>query len=207
MSPSEDVTRREPVDSGREASAYAAIAALDRRRFLTLSGTLLALGSGATGCGRSELAPAPERALTHLSPRADATFQAAAVTILGAGPAALVRRGEIDPARLADAWLDRAPALAAPLQQGLLVLEFAPWPLLPKFAPFSTLDDAERERVIAHLADSTRDWKRALFAGLKSLACLTFYSAPPSRAISHYPGPLHRGPGGIEDAMRYEETA
>lgn len=195
-----------PFGTARDESAdpAATLAALDRRTFLRISGAIAALGLLPSGCGSSALAPPADLALAHLSPRSYATFQAAALTILGREPAAIVRSGAVDPARLADAWLTRAPALAAPLQQGLLVLEFAPWPLLPKYSRFSVMTDEARVPVVAHLAASTTDWKRALFAGLKSLACMTFYSASPSRAVSHYPGPFGKGPGGIEDAMRYE---
>ena len=89
-----------------------------------------------------ELAPPPGLALGHLHAAQLRDVQAAALAILG--------RAGRDRAQ----WRDRsrgspthgsiARRLLAPLQQGLLLLQFAPWPLLPKLAPFSTLTDPAR---------------------------------------------------------------
>lgn len=186
-----------------DESVRAALAALDRRGFLRLAGALAAAGLAPVGCSaRAALAPPADLVLAHLTPRSYAVFQAVTRRLLGPNATRLIDERQVDPARTADAWLVRAPELAAPLQQGLLALEFAPWPLLPKFLPFTSLDDGVQDRVLAHLAGADADWKRALFAGVKSFACLAFYAAPASRTISGYPGPLGgAGGAGIAAAM------
>lgn len=191
---------RSPCD---DASVRRALGTLDRRGFLRLAGALAAAGVLPTACSApAPLAPPPGLALVHLTPRTYAVFQAATRRLLGPAAARLVDARTIDPARTADAWLARAPELAAPLRQGLLVLELAPWPLLPKWRPFTALDDTAQDRVLLHLAEAGADWKRALFAGVKSFACLAFYAAPESRAISRYPGPFGgAGGAGIAAAM------
>jgi len=198
------------VTPARDAAlreARAAFAALDRRGFLRLTAGLAAAGLLPTGCGAAppELAPGPGVRLEVLTPRSYAVLRAASLRLLGPRAAALVGAGAVDPAALADAWLAPLPALGAQLHQGLLLLELAPWPLLPKLRPFTRLDDAGRDAVLHDLFTAQSDWKRALFKGLKSFACLTFYSAPPSRAITRYPGPFGDARVTIADAMRYDD--
>lgn len=185
----------------------ATLALLDRRGFLRLAAALAAAGLLPTGCGDAPppLAPGPGVRLAVLTPRSYAVFQAAALRLLGPRAAEQVRAGDVDPAALADAWLARLPALGAQLHQGLLLLEYAPWPLLPKLRPFTRLDDAGRDAVLQDLFAAGSDWKRALFKGLKSFACLTFYAAPPSRAITRYPGPFGNAEVTIAEAMRYDD--
>ncbi|HTF36627.1 MAG TPA: hypothetical protein VK714_23330 [Myxococcota bacterium] len=186
-----------------------ALSALDRRAFLRLVGAVTAAGSWPLGCRpvTSELGPPPEAVLKQLTPRTYAVFQAAAGRLLGPGPAELIQRGVVNPAQIADAWLARLPELAPPLRAGLLVLEFTPFPLLRKLRPFTALSPAAQDGVLADLMHSSVDWKRTLFKGIKSFACLTFYSAAPSRAITRYPGPFggRGGAGAIAQAMEEDD--
>ncbi len=186
-----------------------ALSALDRRTFLRLAGAITAAGSWPLGYprARSELGTPPEVALRHLTPRTYAVFQAAAVRLLGPEPAELIQRGVVNPAGIADAWLSRLPHLAPPLRAGLLVLEFTPFPLVRKLRPFTALSPSGQDNVLADLMCSSLDWKRTLFKGIKSFACLTFYSAAPSRALSRYPGPFggRDGVAAIAKAMQEDE--
>ena len=79
-----------------------------------------------------------------LSPRAYATFQSVAMRCVGPRGAEAIRARRIDPARAADAWVARVPALAGPLLQGLWVLEWGVYPLVAKWRPFTALDGAGR---------------------------------------------------------------
>lgn len=189
-----------------EADVRAALGALDRRAFLRLTAALAAAGLAPTGCsGAPEaFAPPPGLRLRHLTPRTYAVLRAAALRVLGPAPAALVTSRAIDPAALTDAWLERAPELAGPLQQGLLVLELAPRPILPKWRAFTSLAGDDQDAVLDHLMRADADWKRQLFKGVKSFACLTTYSTPAARALTGYPGPFGGAGVTTEDAMRYD---
>jgi hypothetical protein len=185
-----------------------ALSVLDRRAFLRLAGTVTAAGSWPLGClpVKNELGPPPEVELTQLTPRTYAVFQAAAGRLLGPGPSELIQRGVVNPARIADTWLARLPELAPALRAGLLVLEFAPFPFMRKLRPFTALGPSAQDTVLVDLMCSSTDWKRALFKGIKSFACLTFYSTAPSRALTGYPGPFggREGAGAIAEAMEEE---
>ncbi|MDJ0869935.1 MAG: twin-arginine translocation signal domain-containing protein [Myxococcota bacterium] len=178
-----------------------ALRPLDRRGFLRLAGAAAAAGVFPAGCGGvpAELAPAPDLPLEVLSARGYATFQAAALRIIGARGAEAVRAGHVDPAAAADAWMARAPALAAPLGQALWVLEWGVAPLVAKWRPFTALDGVEQDRVLDDLMRSRFDLKRSLFKGVKSLSTLTFYAHPASHGAVGYPGPFDRA--GIAAAM------
>jgi len=176
-------------------------AALDRRAFLRLAGGVAAAGLPPTGCGGvpAELAPPPDLALGVLSPRAYATFTAVAMRCVGPRGAEVIRTRRIDPARAADLWVARLPAVAGPLVSGLWLLEWGVAPLVAKWRPFTALDGAGQDRVLEDLMRSRLDLKRDLFKGLKSLSMLVTYSAPESRALVGYPGPFDAA--GITAAM------
>jgi hypothetical protein len=55
--------------------------------------------------------------------------------------------------------------------------------------------------VLADLAASRVDLKQAIFQGVRSLALLTFYSSPASRALTRYPGPFGNAEIGISAAF------
>jgi hypothetical protein len=133
--------------------------------------------------------PGPDVRLRVLSPRAYATFAAAAARIVGPSGAVMIERRTVDVAAAADALLARAPALAGPMAQALAVLEFGVWPLVAKVRPFTRLDARAQDAVLDDLVRSRLALKRQLFAGVRSLALLTFYTQPQSRAVSGYPGP------------------
>jgi hypothetical protein len=179
----------------------ATFARLDRRGFLRLAGVAAATGILPAGCGGvpAALNPADPATLQVLSPRAYATFTAVAMRCVGPRGAEAIRRRRIDPARAADLWVARLPALAGPLAQGLWLLEWGVAPLVAKWRPFTALDGAGQDRVLEDLMRSRLDLKRDLFKGLKSLSMLVTYSAPESRALVGYPGPFDAA--GISAAM------
>jgi hypothetical protein len=181
------------------------LSALDRRGFLRLTGLLAAAGWLPAGCGDAPpgLGPPPGLALVHLSPRSYAVLNAAAARIAGPRGGALVEAGALDPARAAERFLAGAPELAAPLGQALLVLEFAPWPLLGKLRPFTALPPPGRDAVLSELMRSRLETKRRLFQGLRSLATLAFQGAlavgrPPGYAVGAIPAGAS-----IDDALTY----
>lgn len=186
-------------------SAERALAALDRRGFLRLAGGVAALGLLPAGCDGmpAELLPPPGGALRTLSTRGYATFQAFSLRLVGPALAASIGRRELDPGAAADAWLARLPALGPVVGQGLALLEWAPWPLLPKLRPFTALDGPSQDRVIEDLLRSRVDLKRDLYKGLKSLVTLGVYAQPAARVQLGHPGPFSAE--GIRAAMRWSD--
>lgn len=188
-------------DASRKAER--ALAGLDRRAFLRLAGGVTALGVLPAGCDGipAGLLPLPGGALRVLSARAYATFQAFSLRLVGPALAAQIVGRELDPAAAADAWLARLPALGPVVGQGLALLEWAPWPLLPKLRPFTGLGGSGQDRVIEDLLRSRLDLKRDLYKGLKSLVTLGVYAQPAARVQLGHPGPFSAE--GIRAAMRW----
>ncbi len=183
-----------------------AAGALDRRSFLRLGAAAAAAGLLPAGCGGapSHLAPPADLALRALSPRTYAVLTAAAARIVGPGGAAQIRAHEVDPGRNADEFLAPTPALARPLQQALLALEFGFFPLLAKLRPFTSLDAADQDEILRELVRSRFATKRLVFKGVKSIALLAFYTDPATHELLRYPAqPGDRGVS-IRDAMTYE---
>ncbi|HWP65399.1 MAG TPA: hypothetical protein VNO26_05750, partial [Candidatus Limnocylindria bacterium] len=135
-------------------------------------------------------APPPGVPLAALSPRAYATFTAAAARIVGPTGGRAIAERTIDVGRFLDGFLARSPSFATPITQALAVLEFGVWPLLAKLRPFTALGGAAQDAVLDDLMRSRLDVKRQLFAGVRSLALLAFYGTPESRSVSGYPGPF-----------------
>lgn len=183
------MTGRAPRTSLEAAEA---LAPLDRRTFLRLAGFVVGYGLLPTGCGGlpSALIPPADRPLAMLTPRGYATFQAFAMQLAGPRVAAGIADGTLAPASAADAWIARQPALGAALGQGLALLEWGVWPLLPKWRPFSALTERGRDRVLADLASSSWGWKRDLYRGLKSLASVVLYTDPSVRGLLALPAPF-----------------
>jgi hypothetical protein len=173
---------------------------LDRRSFLRLAGLAAAAGLLPTAC-REPLPP--EVSLQALSPRGYATFDAATSRIVGPPGAHLVRTGQVQPALRADAWLAQLPDLAPLVSQALLVLEFGVYPLLGKLRPFTALDGPDQDAILDELMRSRFAWKRAVFGGVKSIACLSFYTDPAARTVTGYPGPFGNERVSIADAMTW----
>jgi hypothetical protein len=186
-----------------ETALSRAAATLDRRSFLRLLAVAGAAGLLPAGCGSvpPALLPREPDGLAVLSPRSYATFTAAASRIVGPAGSELIAARSVDVGAAADAWLARTPELAAPIIQALLALEFGVWPLVDKLVPFTRLDDAARDRVLAGLMLSRFELKQAVFQGVRSLALLTFYSAAASRALTGYPGPFGNARVSIASAM------
>ncbi len=170
-----------------EREVVAAFARLDRRAFLRLAGAAAAVGILPVACRE---APPAGASLSILVPRAYATFNAAAARIVGPRGAQLIRAREVDPARAADAFAARNPAIAATLGAALALLEWVPWPLAPKLRPFTSLDGAAQDRVLDSLMRARIDLLRDVFKGVKSLAALTFYANPATRPLTGFPGPF-----------------
>lgn len=184
-----------------EWAAIASLRRLDRRGFLRLAGVALGAGVLPAGCGAvpPEIRPPEGLTLASFSPRGYATFQAVAMRMVGPHGAEAIRARRIDPARAADQWAVRVPALAGPLLQGLGVVEWGVAPLVAKWRPFTALDGAAQDRVLEDLMRSRLDLKRDLFKGLRSLALLGFYSDAGAQAAIGHPGALDAG--GITLAM------
>jgi hypothetical protein len=177
---------------------------LGRRRFLRAIGLLAGAGVVPTGCGGvpASLAPPDPVALQALSPRTYAVFTAAAMRLVGPRGAPLIAERTVDVGAVADAWLARTPALAGPLAQALLVLEFGAWPLVGKLRPFTALDGAAQDAVLTECMTSRLELKRSIFRGVRSLALLTFYGSAATRPLTGYPGPFGNDTVTIADAMR-----
>jgi hypothetical protein len=185
------------------AALTRAAVTLNRRSFLRLVALATAAGLAPSGCGRvpAPLLPADAGALQVLSPRSYAAFTAVAARVVGPPGAALIAARTIDVGSAADAWLARAPSLAGPISQALVALEYGVWPLVAKVRPFTALDGSRQDRVLDDLMRSRLDLKQAIFQGVRSLALLTFYSSPASRALTGFPGPFGNAEVGIAQAM------
>lgn len=185
-----------------ERAATAALATLDRRGFLRLVGVASAAGIVPAGC-----APAipewlvPDVPLAVLTARQYAVVTAVAARLAGTAVATAIGERRLRPAAVADTWLARTPALAAPLGQALTVLEHAVAPFTPKLRAFSRLDVVEQARVLDDFRTSRLALKRAIYAGVRSVALLGVYLAPEGRALVPYPGPFGSETVTIGDAM------
>ena len=162
-----------------EARVERDLLAIDRRGFLMRAGCAAAAACLPAGCRDAPggAGPPPGVSLELLSPRGYVVLNAAAERIAGPIGAPLVRERRVDPAAHAERFLAGAPELATPLGQALLVLEFAVWPLVSKLRPFTALDSAARDAVLAELMRSRLALGRAVFAGVRSIAVLGLYAA------------------------------
>ncbi len=178
--------------AGESAALAHAAATHDRRGFLRLVAVVAAAGLVPSGCGNvpPTYLPGDASDLKVLGARSYATFTAAAARVVGPAGAGLIATRAIDVGHAADAWLARTPELAGPIGRALVALEYGVWPLVAKLRPFTALDGVAQDRVRADLAGSRLDLKQAIFQGVRSLALLTFYSSPASRALTGYPGPF-----------------
>ena len=193
-------------ETPEQQRAATALAALDRRGFLRVAALAAGAGLLPTGCsGPSERwAPAADLELRHLTPRSYAVLGAAAARIVGPRGAELIRSRRIDPARNTERFLARAPALAAPLRQALLVLEFGFRPLIAKLRPFTALDPADQDAVLADLMGSRLALKRQLFNGVRSVSLANFYGDPASAELTRYPPGAPQPGVSIASALTYE---
>jgi hypothetical protein len=148
---------------------------LDRRRFLRLAGAAAAVGA-LPACS------APERR--------DAIVTAVTRRIVGPEGAAQIDAGRVDPAAAAAAFLADLGPLGDALELALAALEWAVWPLVPKLRPFTALEPADQDAVLADLRDSRLGFKRQLFAAAKSVGCLAYYTSPESHSALGFPGPF-----------------
>jgi hypothetical protein len=187
-------------DAERELRA----AGLERRTFLRLVGLAGAAGLLPAGCaGVSDgLAPPAATTLRVLQPRTYAVLSAAAMRLVGPRGASLVAARTVDVGTIADAFLARTPALAAPLGQALWLLELGVWPILAKVRPFTALGGEAQDAVLTECMTSRLDTKRSVFRGVRAIVMLAFYGAPASRALTGFPGPFGSATVTIAEAMR-----
>lgn len=164
-------------------------AGLDRRGFLRVLGAAAAAGVLPVGCG----GPARRREL----------LGQATARIAGPVAAAAIARGAVDPAAVAEAWLERMGPLADALGAALAVLEYGVWPLVPKWRRFTSLAPPEQDALLARLRDARWGPQRQLFAGVKTLCLLAWYSQPASHEALGYPGPF----ADVSVAMTYPDEA
>jgi hypothetical protein len=197
--------RRRAAAAAR-ADLARALSVLDRRGFLRLAGGAAAAGLLPAGCGDTppDLAPPADVTPRVLTPRTWATFQAAALRVVGPAGRERIHAAGVPLARRADERLAGLPALAGLVQQALLALEFGVWPLVGKLRPFTALDDAGRDAVLAGLMTARWDLSRALFQGVRSLTWLAWYADPESHALLRYPGPFGGAGVSVADAMTYD---
>jgi hypothetical protein len=97
--------------------------------------------------------------------------------LVGPRGAALVADRTVDVGARGDAWLARTPAVAGPLGQALVLLEFGVGPVLGKLRPFTALDSDAQDAILAECMRSRLELKRALFRGIRALAMLAFYDS------------------------------
>lgn len=201
MSPS-----RPPSTALAEAGVRAALARLDRRRFLALGLGSAGAALWPTGCGGAPeaLRPAEGVVLRRLSPRAYATFTAAAQRIAGPEAAAAIAARRIDAGLAADRWADREPGIAGTLALALGVLEFGIPPLVPKWRPFTRLAGGDQDAVLRAMLGARLDLTRDIVRGVRSLVFVTVYGDPLGARLCHHPGPAGDERVGIADAMTYE---
>jgi len=190
-------------DAALRARATRDLAGLDRRAFLRLLAVASAAGVLPVACSRAPEGVAAPAGLRFLSARGWAVLNAAAARIVGPPGTELVLAGTVDPALRADAFLAGAPSLAAPLEQALLALELAVWPLVGKLRPFTHLPPEAQDAVLAELAESRVATKRRIFAGIRSIALMGFYASAEARALVRYPMGAADPLATIADAMSY----
>ncbi len=194
----------DPVECARaEATARHHLGRLDRRRFLGVG--LLAAGSALApiGCGGvpETLRPPPDLDLRQLSPRAYATFNAAALRLVGPELATAIGEGRVDPAALADRWADREPGLGGTLGLALTVLEFGVPPVIPKWRPFTRLAPSDQDAVLDGMMTARFDVTRDVFRGVRSLVFVSVYGHTEGVRATHHPGPFGTRDVSIADAM------
>lgn len=187
-----------------ESEVAHAAAGLHRRGFLKLMALATAAGVVPSGCGSGSPAwtqPPPDVALKALSPRAYATLTAVSARVAGPAVGDGIAAGRLRPGAIADAWLARTPSFAGPLGQALALLEFGVRPLLAKWRPFTSLDGAAQDAVLDDLRTSSIATKRAMYAGVRSVALLAVYLSPEQHAAIGYPPPFGTAAVSIADAM------
>jgi len=180
-----------------EGELRGALLALDRRGLLKAAG-LAAAALLPGGCGAGPAPPGPP--LAALTPRTWAVVDALARRVAGRAGRERLRAAGIDTGRRADELLARAPELAAPLDQALLVLEFGFFPWLGKLRPFTALSGPAQDRILQELAGSRWALKRTLFRAVRSVGLLGCYGSALHQPVSRHPGVAGVA---IEEAMTY----
>lgn len=103
--------------------------------------------------------------------------KALSLTIFPPGGAIAPSGEDVGVSRFLDSGLSEFPvSLRFGLRALLLALEFAPLIFMLKFARFSRMNDADRERYLGMWQGHGFFWIRAAIIMLKSICCLSYYA-------------------------------
>ncbi len=162
------------------------------RRSLQAAGALATLPAAA--CAPRDAGGAAT-SLRVIGPAELVILEAVTETFVPSGGAFPVGAREVDLARRIDALLaGQGPEVARGLRGALWLTELGAGPLSGRFARFTRLSPASRERAIRALAESDLALPRDVFAGLKQVSLFAFYAQPESWPPTGYEGPwLARG--------------
>jgi hypothetical protein len=171
---------------------------LSRRRFLKAVGGVVALGVLPTAC--TDL-PGPLQVpgslqLKVLAPWEYAVLNAVASRVLGPHAAELIKAGEVNPAAFIDDAFSRIdPQVPDAVRPAIALIEYAPWPVLPKWGRFTRVFEDAQDRALASLETSRFPLFNLAHGGLKLLTAASFYSARASAKITGYDGTVwHASP-------------
>ncbi|MBI2889167.1 MAG: hypothetical protein HYY13_00100 [Nitrospirae bacterium] len=193
----------------RAAAVEAAAHHLSRRRFLLSGAVLAAAGAIPLRCARApkDLRVPAGFTLKVLSAWEYALLIALARRMLGPRAAQLIDRRTVDPAAYLDETLSLVhPELHKPLHQAFAILEFSPWPILPKWERFTRSSTHVQDRVIQSLEGSRSEAKNAIYVACKLLTGPSFYAQPPSWVLPGYEGPPWQAPELQRQATMYPDT-
>lgn len=177
-----------------------------RRRFLQALGAATAAVAAAPACSPvpTELQPDGSVKLQVLSQRQYAVMNALALTVLGPKAAKHIQAGAADPARRLDQLLAISEPHAKKMIPVLLnVIEFAPWPLMPKLRTFTHLSPEARLRVLEAMKVSDMDTRQAILASARAMVGQCYYLYSSSWADIRYHGKAGEDPEGHAYAMTY----
>lgn len=199
-----------PVERGNLELHLARVAAdLSRRRFLKISALAVGAGLVPTSCVDmpTHLGLPEGLELKVMDPWEYALVNAVARRMLGAKPAAMIDSREVDPARYLDetcALLDRS--IFGRVRMAFGFLEYAPWPILPKFSRFTRASEEVQDRVLLDMQQSSLGIKKSIFVALKLLSGPAFYANAPAWRLMDYPGPPWNAPGRHALATQYPDA-
>lgn len=163
---------------------------MKRRVFLKrglIGGAVLAVGGTGLAAWPTSLKFKPTRATTVLDERRFAIFAAIAarvVTVSGADPVAIAHTVD-------DALARAAPEAQKDIRDALMLFDNAlAGALLDfRFGPFTSLDPAGQDAVLASWRDSRLMVRRGAYKALKNLCVTSFYRKEHAWAAAGYPGP------------------
>ncbi|MBI2060007.1 MAG: hypothetical protein HYT87_09580 [Nitrospirae bacterium] len=179
---------------------------LPRRGFLKLAGGAAVAGLLPTSCADlpRHLQVPPSRPLKVLKLWEYAFITAMTRRMLGRRPAEMIDAREVDPAVYLDDILPLLdPGIYEPLRYVFGLVEYFPWPILPKWGRFTRSSEEVQDRVLLDMQDSRSEVLRAAFTAFKLLSGPSFYAHPAAWKLMDYPGPPWRAPERHAESMRY----